>query len=331
MLQVNHYRLHWWQCDGPCVKLPPYFGICKRTIDRDPSPSDKWWSIHRQKCNGKLTKIKRPGSFKETKNKGENVNRGEREVIQVDIDTNNNNGVAKDTEPDTNWFSKAEKRVDRNSRIEDDELFETDESFNAKNGKPDENRSIKEIFVPSSKNTSSNIHGFKTSGGKIEMSHPSVFAGSLWTLNGRKTMSHKPLRDNNMNMKNSDMTKTPESFLKRLDSNFDESANKRTKLELNDETKNKRGGNDTGARIDIKSGSHYTVGKSSHSETNFVTNRNLVIKSSNIKSNNIGVITEENCNDDLEKGNLVNLVDCPSCPAKLPMGKLNEHLDYCLA
>ena len=326
MLQVIHYRPYWWRCNGPCVKLPPYFGIVRCAIDRDPSSTDKWWSIHQRQCNGQFTKIIGPGCSRETINKCENIHRGEKDVKKIDIDTNNDTNVVKDTKPDTKWFSKAEKKFIKSSQIDNNEQLETDKFSNAKNGKPDENRSIKEISVPSSKNGFGNIHGFKTSGGKIEMTHSSVFAGSGWTMNGSKIMSQKPLRDDDINTKNSDMTKKSENFFKRFDSNFDGSTNKRIKLDLNDETKNKTIG--TRAGIDLKSGSHYTVGKLRHSETNSLTNRNLVIKSSNVKSKNIGVITEESCHDDVEQ---VNLIDCPACPAKLPMGKLNEHLDYCLA
>lgn len=132
MLQVNHYRPHWWRCNGPCVKLPPSFGIVRRAIDRDPSPTDKWWSIHQRQCNGKFTKIKGPGCSRETTNKCENIHRGEKDVKKIDIDTNNNTNVVKDIKPDTKSFRKAEKKVIKSSQIDNNEQLETDKFSNAK-------------------------------------------------------------------------------------------------------------------------------------------------------------------------------------------------------
>lgn len=62
------YRQHWWQCDGPCRKRPPYYGIVRRAMNRAPSPRDTWWSDHQRTCGGTYTKIKEPENYGAKKN-----------------------------------------------------------------------------------------------------------------------------------------------------------------------------------------------------------------------------------------------------------------------
>ncbi|XP_014663233.1 PREDICTED: uncharacterized protein LOC106805952 [Priapulus caudatus] len=61
--EVDVYRQHWWRCDGPCQKRPPYFGIVRRAMNRAPSFRDTWWSQHQSTCGGKYTKIKEPDDY----------------------------------------------------------------------------------------------------------------------------------------------------------------------------------------------------------------------------------------------------------------------------
>ncbi|KAI9677345.1 MAG: hypothetical protein M1822_008152 [Bathelium mastoideum] len=58
--EVDSYRTHIWQCDGPCRNRPPYFGLVKRSMNRAPSKSDSWWKQHAEECGGKYTKIAEP-------------------------------------------------------------------------------------------------------------------------------------------------------------------------------------------------------------------------------------------------------------------------------
>lgn len=32
---------HWWRCDGPCTKRPPFYGSVKRPMNRAPGPNDR--------------------------------------------------------------------------------------------------------------------------------------------------------------------------------------------------------------------------------------------------------------------------------------------------
>jgi len=58
--EVDHYRQHMWQCTGPCVSKPPYFGLVKRAMNRPPGPSDNWYKQHQETCGGDYIKIASP-------------------------------------------------------------------------------------------------------------------------------------------------------------------------------------------------------------------------------------------------------------------------------
>lgn len=58
--EVDSFRTHVWQCDGPCRKVPPYFGIVKRSMNRAPGKSDGWWVRHEEECGGTWVKIGEP-------------------------------------------------------------------------------------------------------------------------------------------------------------------------------------------------------------------------------------------------------------------------------
>ena len=58
--EVDCYRTHVWQCDGPCQTQPPFFGQVKRSMNRAPGKTDTWWSRHEAECGGTYTKISEP-------------------------------------------------------------------------------------------------------------------------------------------------------------------------------------------------------------------------------------------------------------------------------
>jgi hypothetical protein len=62
--EVDSYRTHVWQCDGPCKSQPPYFGLVKRSMNRAPGKSDTWWAKHQAECGGAYTKIQEPAPTK---------------------------------------------------------------------------------------------------------------------------------------------------------------------------------------------------------------------------------------------------------------------------
>ncbi|KAF2267035.1 hypothetical protein CC78DRAFT_566449 [Lojkania enalia] len=66
--EVDSYRTHVWQCDGPCKSQPPYFGLVKRSMNRPPGKSDYWWVRHKAECGGAYTKIQEPELTKKQRN-----------------------------------------------------------------------------------------------------------------------------------------------------------------------------------------------------------------------------------------------------------------------
>jgi hypothetical protein len=58
--EVDSYRTHVWQCNGPCRSQPPLFGLVKRSMNRPPSKNDTWWEKHEEECGGTYTKITEP-------------------------------------------------------------------------------------------------------------------------------------------------------------------------------------------------------------------------------------------------------------------------------
>ena len=296
-------------------------------MNRAPSPRDTWWSMHQQKCGGTFTKIKDPEGYGQKKKKGGNISSEEKEENKND---NNRNNTTKNTKPITNWFSKIVSSANTDSQMKNNDLLKKDSFFNNKythsnvksfNG----TCSGEETFAISSENASSNIRGFKMSARKKEIPSPNIFKGSGRTLNSSSTKTQKPLHENKINVKNSEVIKNREKFLKRLESNFSESSNKRIKLDSNEKQKNITSDISVRKRIDVTSGSLRIVRKNDDAEINLVANRTTATKSSVIKISNF--IHVDDCRDDVEK---VNLVDCPACPVKIPMDKLNEHLDHCL-
>lgn len=61
--EVDVYRQHIWQCNGPCRQRRPYFGLVKRAMNRPPGPRDPWWQQHQQSCGGTYTKIQEPEGY----------------------------------------------------------------------------------------------------------------------------------------------------------------------------------------------------------------------------------------------------------------------------
>merc|ERR1719232_1432073 len=69
---VELYKQHWWRCDGPCTKKPPFYGFVKRPMNRAPGPNDRWWSQHQQTCGGSFIKVKEPEGYGQKKGKKKN-------------------------------------------------------------------------------------------------------------------------------------------------------------------------------------------------------------------------------------------------------------------
>lgn len=72
---MNSYRQHWWKCNGPCQKWPPFYGVVKRAMNRAPAPRDTWWDDHKRKCGGEFTKVKEPENYGKRKTKSKSTDK----------------------------------------------------------------------------------------------------------------------------------------------------------------------------------------------------------------------------------------------------------------
>lgn len=62
--EVRACRTHVWRCQGQCQNMAPFYGWCRRSMNRAPSPSDWWWSHHQQACGGMYIKVSEPEGYK---------------------------------------------------------------------------------------------------------------------------------------------------------------------------------------------------------------------------------------------------------------------------
>ncbi|CAC5370984.1 SPRTN [Mytilus coruscus] len=101
--EVDHFRQHWWRCNGPCQTRKPYFGYVKRAMNRAPSERDPWWKDHKNMCNGTYVKIKEPEGYGKKKSKDKSENKEKRETNKERKETDLGK-AGKKTNPDIRSF-----------------------------------------------------------------------------------------------------------------------------------------------------------------------------------------------------------------------------------
>ncbi|KRX08751.1 hypothetical protein PPERSA_08062 [Pseudocohnilembus persalinus] len=82
--EVDQCRKHIWKCDGVCKYKPPYYGICKRAMNRPPGPNDPWFMQHQQTCGGKFQKIAVPEKKQKITKKQKKLEDAQQDQIQID-------------------------------------------------------------------------------------------------------------------------------------------------------------------------------------------------------------------------------------------------------
>ncbi|KAF2739945.1 hypothetical protein EJ04DRAFT_426021 [Polyplosphaeria fusca] len=82
--EVDSYRTHIWQCNGPCRTQPPYFGLVKRSMNRPPGKSDPWWEKHQIECGGTYTKTHEPELTKKQREALSKKERAGRQKNKID-------------------------------------------------------------------------------------------------------------------------------------------------------------------------------------------------------------------------------------------------------
>eukprot|EP00095_Tigriopus_kingsejongensis_P009843 maker-scaffold21_size687808-snap-gene-5.35 protein:Tk09843 transcript:maker-scaffold21_size687808-snap-gene-5.35-mRNA-1 annotation:"sprt-like domain-containing protein spartan" len=75
-ISVNHYKTHWWKCNGPCQNRKPFLGMVKRSMNRAPGPNDRWFPEHQASCGGTFIKVKEPEGYGQKKSGKKKVDPG---------------------------------------------------------------------------------------------------------------------------------------------------------------------------------------------------------------------------------------------------------------
>jgi predicted SprT family Zn-dependent metalloprotease len=84
--EVDYYRRFVYRCDGPCRNRPPYYGLVRRSMRRQPGPSDRWWEEHRQQCGGTYHRIDDEDDDDDGNHKGEARGKAARKPQQQHTD-----------------------------------------------------------------------------------------------------------------------------------------------------------------------------------------------------------------------------------------------------
>lgn len=110
------YRNHWWKCNGPCQKRPPFFGIVRRAMNRAPSRHDPWWAEHQKTCGGTYLKIKEPEGYK--KKGGKKVKQEKGQLLKGGGKANSGGTVNTDKRID-DMFSKINTKTEIDLTLSD--------------------------------------------------------------------------------------------------------------------------------------------------------------------------------------------------------------------
>lgn len=138
-LFIFRLHQHWWKCDGPCSKRPPYYGLVKRSMNRPPGPSDHWYKEHQKNCGGTFHKIKEPEKIKKTNKKKDEK---QHKITSFLTDENKKN------EKDNNNDIKLKKNNNNNEKNEMEKVLYTsseDSDFEEYIKNKRKHKSIKEL------------------------------------------------------------------------------------------------------------------------------------------------------------------------------------------
>lgn len=113
--EVDSYRTHVWQCDGPCSTRPPFFGQVKRSMNRAPGKTDSWWAAHQADCGGTYTKISEPELTKKQLQNLSSKERAGRQKNKLDSWVTKSKKSDQDVEYETNDKPSTQSTEDETS------------------------------------------------------------------------------------------------------------------------------------------------------------------------------------------------------------------------
>ena len=337
--QVNEYRQHWWKCDGPCQKRPPYFGIVRRAMNRAPSPHDTWWSDHQRTCGGKYTKIKEPENYgkkngKRKRNETTGNDTLEKSVSGTHLPGEDSKLGSNDTHSLSKWFTSsssgskgqiessnvAKRRIHDFSSLQDATLS------------VDSDKNVK----PSNSNDTNVLFPGK---GYVLGSRDNADRSSCVTQ-GSQTIT-KSQKEEDIKTFNRSSQPTPEGSV-RWDRSF---LNPPSKQSVPDKLSNSTSNHIKGQENEKSPGKMYASDKkdsSSSEPCRTVRKKDETISSS--LSSKTGILSLVSTRVDTKgtksspifvdqvspRSSGSKCVECPVCPMMIPENEINDHLDKCL-
>ncbi|XP_026472962.1 sprT-like domain-containing protein Spartan [Ctenocephalides felis] len=288
--EVNHYKTHWWRCNGPCRSKAPYFGTVKRSSNRAPGPSDFWWNEHKITCGGTWEKVKEPDNVRKKQVLPAKSNVHGVGDIQKYFNNNGNPKGLKSNRSSTLVITKppqtktaTEQKYDNKNLITNYVAKTVDQT----------NTNIRKAVTSTSGNLT-NVKGFKN----FDVDYPpKVITPFTGTGNNLRTSND-----------NSDSKKTAsneENILLLVRNHWTNKFNNTTSPSINNKQKKIK----LTDNVDTKSG----VGV------------NKFFENSNNTANEIPTILIDD-DDDL----CFLQVNCPVCNAKVNESDINTHLDACM-
>ena len=149
--EVDYFRQHVWMCNGICNQLPPFYGMVKRSMNRNPSPSDYWWNNHASLCNGTFIKISEPSTLKKASkdvqknNRNRNISfksfHSQQKMEKSEMSSNTNSHFTstprtlKDT-PKAAYALKKQQKLDYVIKQDEEKYFVITESVEDNSSKP---------------------------------------------------------------------------------------------------------------------------------------------------------------------------------------------------
>lgn len=189
--EVDQYRQHIWQCNGPCRTRQPYFGLLKRSMNRAPGPKDNWWAHHQQTCGGTYVKIQEPDRNGATKKDSKKANKNKaddssdiRKYIGFTGKSNSLGGMT----------SKASNSKERQNQVG---LNKNDDS-SKENISVGDVRSGDKHNLDERKGTENNIRGFAStsSGGVRQVKVTGASRSNVHGFGSSSPVQKKPRTDN---------------------------------------------------------------------------------------------------------------------------------------
>ncbi|KAK7071862.1 hypothetical protein SK128_003244 [Halocaridina rubra] len=325
--EVDAYRQHIWQCNGPCRQRRPYFGLVKRSMNRAPGPRDPWWQQHQQSCGGTYTKIREPEGYGEKKKKNGNARDQKGNTNTGDIrkflgkglslngGSNSSRGIKSNaaTRSDSSSLPLKENIPGHKRTKNSDALWNLSDAGKTKNVHgfgSTATGSVKPVNVNNA--TRSNVHGF--SGSSPANKKPRKMPTDSETKPARGNWKGDANGGAGLAMRSGTGSKTVT-----IKGKITRQADTKTEIPSSSSSS-------TLPSVTPFQGQGYSLGGGCSNGVSKL----LSLPSSSALSRSTKKTSESKPGRFLEESNKNEYAKCPVCNLKLPVEEMNSHLDECI-